>query len=345
MKKFLSIILSLAMMFSMSATTFATDGPNNTNRISRTVLDKIRGNTPVMTEAESAIAIELINEKADAQLLNATTEKTRSNSLEINQRAARIASIESELEAMGAIPLTIEDIYALNGLAYRPGAPDVPRDSNYVHFYGLTTYIGNHEVWSIVASSTGYDQSALPVPFYTDGTVTLYNQKAHVEADFRKYIDMATSAGSTLFEKAFKKLPVLNYIGSAWDIATFLNPTSTQKITIDYDGNQVYVYSYVAESSVGYFNFVMATERKQGTCVMISRQYMSGSSQVKNLTAGDYEARSKYYADYSHAVQLYKQGIFNYAYYVGDIQFKLDNSVVARINMPVYPSLWSIPGI
>ena len=138
---------------------------------------------------------------------------------------------------------------------------------------------------------------------------------------------------------------MLNYISLGWDIATFFNPTATQKVTIDYDATQVFIFSYVAESSVGYFDFMLTAERKQGTCVMYARRFSGGSSHVEELTVGEYELFSNHYADYSYAVDRYKDGLSRAAYYAGNIQFKLDNTVVATISMPTYSELWTIPGI
>lgn len=356
MKKLLSSILALTMVFSLSSTAFASDQASqplteqNEMRISREVLDKVRENAPAMSEAQAQQATDLISQKASAEHLN-TIEAAKqpygakSVSPEMAERTQEINDIEAELESMGAIPLTIEDVYALNGLAYRPGAPDVPDDTNYVNFYGLTSYIGNHEVWSIVAYSAGYDQSDISVPFYKDGQEVMFNTDSYVEGDFRQYIDLAANAGSTFAEEAFDSMPVLGYIGDAWTLSTFFNPTATQKITLDYDANQLYIYSYVAEESVGYFDFVMAVERIQGSCVLICRKYDASGSRVESAPAGSYEVRGNHYADYSHAVDLYKSGVTNYAYYVGPIKFYYDGQELARISMPKYSSLWTIPGI
>lgn len=350
MKKLVSLLLSSAMVFTLTTSALALDFAQSSsttdaseNRISRENLDKIRNSAPVLTEAQSQAAITLLNEKVQIEQLSISAHAENQQPLRHNQE--RLNSIDAQLDAMGVIPLSIEDLYTMTGRVYRPGAPDVPGDSNYVHFYGMTTYIGDYEVWSIVASSTGYDQSVLAVPFYTDGTAVIYNQDAYFKEDFRKYIDMGTSLASKKFDKAFEKLPVLNYIGTAWDIATFLNPTSTQKITVDYDANQVFIFSYVAKSSVGYFDFMLSAERKQGTCVLISRHFNGGNSQVKELASGEFEALAAHYADYQYAVDLYRNGMMRTASYVGDIQFKLDNKVVAKISMPTYSELWSIPGI
>ena len=78
---------------------------------------------------------------------------------------------------------------------------------------------------------------------------------------------------------------------------------------------------------------------------MISRQFLGGSSHAKNLAYGEFEVYSSHYADYAYAAELYEDGLVRACFYAGNIQFKLDNTVVATISMPVYPDLWSIPGI
>lgn len=351
MKRFLSMFIVFAISLCLCCPALAADvvaDSENTGRISRAALDEIRGDTPALTNAQYNTVVELINERAAIEQANNLASLNQASTRQsVSQGQARINAIDAELNTLGVIELSVEDLYAMTDSEYRPGAPSVPGDTNYVHFYGMTTYVGDYEVWSIVASSTGYDQSSLlSVPFYTDGTAVIYDQDAYVQADFSKYIDMASSiASSTFAEKAFEKLPVLNYISTAWDVATFLNPTSTQKITVDYDANQVFIFSYVAESSVGYFDFMLTAERKQGTCVLISRQFTGSSSHVENLAAGEFEVFSNHYADYAYAVDLYRNGMSRAAYYAGNIQFKLDNSVVATISMPTYSELWSIPGI
>lgn len=352
MKKLLSIVLSLSMVFSLSTTAFASEQPeHNELQISRTALDKIRGNTPVMSEAMAQEATDLISQKAYAEHLNEIDAAQQpygvieSVNPEIQRRTQEINAIEAELEAMGAIPLTIEDIYALHDRAYRPGAPDVPDDTKYVSFYGMTANIGNYEVWNIVAYSPYYDQSEISVPFYMREITTLFDADTYVKGDFSKYIDMAANTGSTFFKKAFDKMPLLDYIGTVWDISTYFNPTATQMITLDYDATQMYIYSYVAEKSVGYFDFIMAAERIQGSCILSCRQKDASGSHVKEVKAEEYEVKSAHYTDYDHAVDLYKKGTTHYAYYVGPIKFTYNGKQLAKISMPTYSEIWSIPGI
>ncbi len=349
MKKFLSLLLSSVMVLSMTAITFATENKidsadNQPIRVSRTALDEIRENTRVMSEAESKRAIELINEKANAERLN-NTPMTRSNSAEVLDRIARINDIENELEQLGATPLTLEEIYAIHGRTYRPGAPSEPNDTNYVNFYSLTTYIDNYEVYSIVAYSSGYSQSPLNVPFYTEGTAVIYDKDKYVENDFRKYIDMATSVGSSVFKEAFDRAPLLNYLGAVWDIGTYFNPTAQQKVTMNYVCGQTYIYSYVAEESIGYFDFMLTAERKQGSCVMSFGRYLAGDFTTEDTISYDYTIVSDHWADYDYAVQLHQRNSLQQAYRVGNIKFELDNRTADSFSMPYYNSIWNIPGV
>ena len=344
MKRIISLLLSLMLCLSLVSPALAMDASSTPNRISRKALDKVRGNAAVLLDSQYEAAIDLINERSsiEHELMVSPVAKNSSR-LTYNHR---LSSIDDELRNMGVVELSVEDLYTLTGNSYRPGAPSEPDDTNYVHFYGLTSYVGDYEVWSIVASSTGYSQSALPVPFATSGTATLYNSGTYVKNDFNKYIDMDSSVASATFaKKAFERAPLLNYISTFFDLATFFNPTATQKATIEYDANQVFVFSYVAEKSVGYFEFMLTTERKQGTCTLIVNQFLNGKSTVKNLAAGEFELYSPHYADYSYAAEIYKKGMTKTAFYAGNIQIKLDNTVAATISMPVYPELWSIPGI
>lgn len=284
MKRFLSMFIVFAMSLCLCCPAFAVDGVSdseNIGRINRAALDEIRGNTPALTNTQYNTVLELINERVTIeQSKNLIMLNQDSTQKAVSQKDARINVIDAELSALGVIELSVEDLYAMTDSEYRPGAPSVPSDTNYVHFYGMTTYVGDYEVWSIVASSTGYGQSSLlSTPFYTEGTAVIYDTDTYVQSDFSKYIDMTSSVASATFaKKAFDKLPVLNYISLGWDLATFFNPTATQKVTIDYDATQVFIFSYVAESSVGYFDFILTAERKQGTCSASSFDHCSFGS-------------------------------------------------------------------
>ncbi len=313
------------------------------NLIYRGNLDKIRGDAPTMTEEDSQLALDLISEKAkiEQQVQNIHCVDAYTTN-EIATKELRLRNIEMQLDAMGVVPLSMEDIYILTNS--RPGAAEVPSDSNYVHYYGLSTYIDNYEVWSIVAVSTGYDQSAISVPLYTDGTFTLYNADTYLPEDFNQCLDITTQFASIILDDAFEDYPILNYISTFYDIATYFNPTATQKVTITYDINQVFVFSYVADISTNYFTYTLVGEQKQGNFVMIAYSFQNGSSSVEQIATEEYLTRATHYADYAYAVNLYRNSQTRVQSYAGNVNIKLDGNIIKTISMPLYSELWSIPG-
>lgn len=341
-KRFIALLLSIIMIYSLASPALAvSSAPSESLRISRSAVEDIHGSTKVMTEAEATRAANLIAERENLEALS-----TASISSEVSDSlvAAQIATIDDELEALGAVSLTVEDIYNLHGLTY--GAPDVPNDTNYVHFYGLTAHIGTYDVYCIVANSTGFSQSKLSVPFYKADDIVVFDTDAYFESDFDQYIEMAASFAGVVFEEAFEKLPILEYVSDVWTLATYFNPTAQQKFTINYTCGQTYIFSYVADASVGYYDFTLTAERKQGNCTFKFEKYVSGDFIIppEGHSAYNFEALSEHWADYSYAVELYK----NYsqkASYVGDIRFLVDGSIAGKISMPIYSELWSIPGI
>ncbi len=344
MKKFLSSLLCFVMIFSMYTPALAASNSPSPTRINRAAVDKIHGNAPVMTESEAIRAADLIAEKET--LVASSSSSLASRKSAPASTVARISSIDSELEALGAVPLTIEDIYALHGLTYVPGAPDVPGDTNYVHFYGINTYIGNYDVYSIVAGSTGFSQTDLNVPFYKADDIVIFDKDAYAQSTFSQYIDMAASVAGVVFEDVFEKAPILNYVSDVWTLATYFNPTAQQKFTINYTCGQTYIFSYVADKSVGYYDFTLTAERKQGNCTFKFEKFVGGNFTIPpgGHNAYNFEALSKHWADYSYAVDLY-QDLARVASYVGDLRFLVNNKVAGKISMAYYSELWSIPGI
>ena len=69
MKKLMCILLSMIVIMtaiipaSAESQQVSVDNTQSQERISREVLDKVRGNTPAMSESESQRAIDLITEK------------------------------------------------------------------------------------------------------------------------------------------------------------------------------------------------------------------------------------------------------------------------------------------
>lgn len=339
-KRLVSLMFSFVMVCSLVSPALAVslEAPESL-RISRTAVENIHGSNNAMTESEAIRATNLIAEKETLEVLSAVSISSRNSAVE------RIATIEDELNALGAVPLTIEDIYELHGLAYN--APDVPDDTNYVHFYGMTTHIGNYDVYSIVASSTGFAQTDLSVPFYKADDIVIFDTDAYFESEFRQYIEMGASVAGVIFDEVFEKLPILDYVGDVWDLATYFNPTAQQKFTINYTCGQAYIFSYVTDESINYYDFTLTAERKQGNCTFKFEQYVAGDFLIPpgGHDAYNYEALSEHWADYSYAVELYQNNYSKGASYVGDIRFLVGGRVVGSFSMPTYDDLWSIPGI
>ena len=321
---------------------------NNTQsqeKISREVLDKVRGNTPAMSESESQRAIDLITEKnqLEQQAMHFQMGTMKPENLAAQNR---LNYINAELSTMNVVPLDIEDLYTLSGREYRPGADGVPDDTNYVKFYGLTTYIDdmNYEVWSIVAYSAGFPNTSILTPLYKEDTITIFNEKTYVSGDLSKVLDSAASAAGWLKKPKAETLATI--LSRVAGLATYLNPTSEKKLDIKYTCGQTFIYSYVAESSVGYFTFMLAGERKSCSIILIPYLMDSGTPQIlPSVVVGDFDFRAQHYADYDYAVERYKNGLFKTTSYVGSIIIKLDEEQIGKINMPTYAELWAIPGI
>lgn len=344
MKRFFSISLSICLIIACTVPAFASNKTSSDPiRISRDAVEKIHS-AAAMSEAESVRAVNLISEKTALEA--ALSQRTlQTNSSLTSSISAAVQSIDSELESLGAVPLTVADIYDLHGLSY-PGATDVPDDTNYVLFYGINTDIDGYDVYYIVARSSGFSMATYDVPFYTEGNAVIYDTDKYVENDFREYIDLATSVASTLFEETFENIPVLEYVGDIWDLSTYFNPTAQQKFSIDYTCGQTYIYSYVADKSEGYYTFQLTAERKQGNCTFMFEQYIAGDFVSPPYSPTyNFAVCTDRWADYDYAVELYKDGYMQEAHYVGDIEFTIDGREVDSFSMPYYNSIWSIPGV
>ena len=177
--------------------------------------------------------------------------------------------------------------------------------------------------------------------------------RSHFDSEF---ITLAISAAEFLFEDAFDEIPILTHLGTIWNIATFLGENSSQAITQQisclYAAQQTFVYSYVAESDVGYFDFMQTAERIAGFFQIDTYRYVNATPSHGALGTHEWEVFSDHYADYANAVQLYRQNFgMQYGYRVDDIDIVIydededDYSTKETISMYYYNSLANIPGI
>ena len=147
MKRFLSMFIVFAISLCLCCPALAADvvaDSEDTGRISHAALDEIRGDTPALTNAQYNTVVELINERAAIEQANNLASLNQASTRQsVSQGQARINAIDAELTTLGVIELSVEDLYAMTDSDYRPGAPPVTGDHNYVPFYGITDSVGD----------------------------------------------------------------------------------------------------------------------------------------------------------------------------------------------------------
>ena len=358
MKRFFSFFLSLVFISSIcciSGYAVPVDSSSFVSsaqplQINRSVLEELQGGRPAMTEEAAKTATQLIDQLTEIQRFITSPIVTHAQEVEHTTQMVQFYSIKNQLENLGVIPLTIEDIYALHGIDIASIAPSVPQDSLHITFYGVpTTILRNgtlYDVFSIFATSSGASTSDedQEVPLYTADSIDIYNIDTYVSTDFDDILSMAVTVAGAFFEDAFEKVPILNYLPELWTAATYFNPSTKQRVTLDYDASQTFVFSYVAEHSIGYYTHVQTSERIHGTCALLFRQYLLNDT-ILETASFSYSAQSQYYSDYTHAVDLYINNPMQTNYQIGNIRIKLNNNVIETISMPYYVSLANLPGI
>jgi hypothetical protein len=305
---------------------------------------KIKG---VFGESEREDFLRLLDELSNTQQqanalkqINKYTtnqEQQHKNKLIISEKEASEAKILNRINMLPVIKLTFEELVELGFISEQTddvnnnkkarlnevtvasaSTPYVPNDTLFVDFYGITSYtkINNvqYEVFEIVAQSKKVD-GIKQAPLYNSGFIQLLSTKSYTRDHFDKAVSgLATQANNFFYPPWFP----LSFIT---DPSAFFASQTTQKLELEYEAMQTFVYTYVSDGNAP-FDFMQTAERVAWYEIRKAVSYQVGTPTITNLQYANKQAVSTNYLQITAAATRYANYQRLPLYYkVGDVEF------------------------
>jgi len=352
LKKIISIVLLVSMVISFNTVSFAGEVEgSNKNKIKKAKIEKL-----YLGKAQNKNITESKKEKNEffdiLDQLQALELSKNSAELDVKEREKiekEIEKLEKKIEKMDSvIPLNNEEVKDLIGkeseeemMTTMGLKPSVPSGSTYVGFYGLTSYVSyggdDYEVFEIVAYSKKTGGFGNPMGY--TGTKTLLTDNAYSENQFLQTIETAGKFAASYYSLAFAVTDVI----ALSQMPSFFDTGSTQELTVDYDAQQIFVFAYVADSGVDWYEHSQTSERLRVASTYIASYTGSGVTEHKSGSM-NHTVDSDYYSDVNNAAKVYHDNLYPKVYYVGDYYYYHNGVKKATINTNSYSQLGSVPG-
>lgn len=349
MKKFLSIVLSLAMVFSLSATAFAaenTDTSDTTDKISRSEIESLFSSKPetrstLSLEDEQTLFLETIDQ---IQQLYFEQEAAINNGESTSDIDAEIAELESLVNQLPhAVHLT-DDTPMTRGVK-----PTLPASNTYTSVYAYDktgTYGGKtYDVFEIYCASKRFGGLGNNLG-YKGELVLLSDSKYDKNAYMQKEIE---AVGKFIAGTVYTPFAVADFLILS-QLPSFFDDGASQRLTASYTVGQTFVYSYVADKGINWFEHTQTTEQASHSDTVIAASIKNGITQQRSKS-NNVVYRGSYYPTSStatnsanNAAKLYATSNTQY-YFVGPISYYVNGVKKATINTNSFNSLWSIPGL
>ena len=349
MKKLVSMVLSLAMLFSLGVPAYAADEQGN-DRIRRSDIENL-----FETKASDATVNSVSTDDEEAVFLNTIDEIQK---LYFKQEAAieagestemidaEIARLENSINQLPhAVHLTAENVPTTRGIK-----PTLPSSNSYVNVYAydkVGTYNGTqYDVFEIYCSSKKAGGFANPIGY--EGDVTLvtdskWDQNEYMQKEI--YAVAKFVAGSIYAAFGIADFLVLS------QMPDFFDDGSTQKVTAEYRLGQTFLFAYAAEKGVNWYDHVLTTEQLSHSDTIIAASTNNGITEHQSKS-NNRVVRATYYPTSStsktaanQAAKIYATMGVREAYYVGSVSYYVDNVKKATINTNSYGELYAIPGL
>lgn len=363
MRRMVSLIMAVTLISMLIVPATAVEDSDGGNRIARTKVEELyrselSAKPANTTESVSTVEMtadmrdtffatidrisELKAEKAWAIENPVFASSSARSSLVIDQEIDRLYTV---IDSMPVIEMDNSDVAQLMGLQ-----PTVPSDTPYVHFYGLTTSVPvsgtRYEVFEIVAySDLAYSARNRPMYAFNDA-VQLLGSDTYTQNQFCKAVKFVID--NTVATLADTQISGASILYSLVDPLTFFSPSSSQSLEMKYKANSYYVYAYVSESGVGWYDFMQTTERMKidATITAYSPDYTPVEAETDGVTRKVSYLEGEYWADVERPATRYANGdISREAFPLGAKKIYRDNVHKETIPLTYYGSLDTIPGI
>lgn len=362
-RRILSLVLAFAMCMGLCVTVSAVEDCEVGNRISRTKIEELyQANMKTRTtiSSEPLTMIEMTDDMRDTffatidRISELKAEKAwasenpvyassaaRSNDV-IDEEIARLYDV---IDNLPVVEMDYAGVVELMGLQ-----PSVPSDTNYVHFYGLTSYVTvagtRYEVFEIVAYSD-LASSARNRPMYAfNDALQLLGSNTYSQNQFCKTIKYIID--NTVATLADTQITGASILYSLVDPIAFFSPSSSQSLEMKYKANSYYVYAYVSEAGVGWYDFMQTTERMKldATVTAYSPDYTVSEAETDGVVRKVSYMEGEYWADVERPATRYANGdISREAFPLGAKKIYRDNVHKETIPLDWFGSLDTIPGI
>lgn len=339
-KRILSLLLSLSMLLYFSSVAFAIDDTMATNTIKNqlnrdavfALMQKHNITGGIDQETKNAFFSKL------DKLNNLEKEKKlkKESSISIKNE---IQSIKSDIANMPVIELSASD---LRGIMASP--PSVPGNTSRVSFYGMMSYVPvsgvTYQVFEIVAYSNSIPGGTQPVsyPMFARGSVDLLSNGTYTQQQFSNAISLIAS----VIGNFYNSFSIISYIDN---LITFFQSGSTQKIQLDYNAQQTFVYAYVSDGNAN-FDFMQTTEK---VAISETRKAISTYAGIPHTCTSPEISTiktSNYYANVSRPATRYASYNFQQeAFAVGTPKYYYNGVFKATIPLNYYNSVYNIPGV
>ena len=349
MKKLISTFLALAMILSLSSTAFAVETADTTDRISRADIESLFASKPAALSSEGeeeqeALFLDTINRLQELHFQQEIANNNGESTTEIDNEISELEQIIDQLPH--AIRLT-EDMPVTRGIK-----PTLPSSNSYVDVYGYdktATYGGkSYDVFEIYCASKRAGGFANPLGY--EGTITLATDS---KCEQNKYMQQEVYATAKFIAGSiYPAFSVADFLVLS-KMPDFFADGSSQKLTAQYRLGQTFLFVYVADKGVNWYDHMLTTERLSFSDTVIAEYTYRGitdhqSKSTNRLKYASYyptasESTSKAAANY--AAKIYATTFNREAYYVGSITYYCNNVKKGTINTNSFGELYAIPGL
>lgn len=357
-KKVISLMLISCMLISLNATSFASEAgrddgfveSNSNVKISRDQIQKIYKEQGKVIPKRTIKMASSKNGKSDKEILleniNKIQELSQQKAINDNDQKAIVDEIDRLYKEINSLESVVELKIKedSDGIGVRGGPkPNVPTDTRYLKSYGITSYTSyggkDYQVYEVVVYTDDIEHSNKNPLLYLD-SIDLLDDGNYTRSDFFEDVVCTSSYVTSLIDIPYALfstvVPPSSYFGSS----------TSQSLKYEYTASQIFVYAYVAEKNVDWFEHMQTSERLSVTSEITAKVNKYGTVYSDTENCGTQIIESKKYADVNEPTKRYHNGYLNYEKYkVGDLKVYFDNDYKGKINTYYYSTVWSIPGL
>lgn len=348
MKKLLSMLLAVVMACSICIPVGATElnnGADSEDKISRDVIESIIASKPMAMGETSFSRQEIYDVLAERDTLMA--EKRMAENGGATRTLAQIEDdlslAEDTIAQMPVIELSSADVARIIG------KPTVPGSTDAIRFQGIPGRIRAsngryYDVFEIRASSKIVDADGWEALFDDGYGIELLGEDTYTENQFKKILKFAfTTAVSAGLDKAYSGSSL---VAGLIDPDQFFGSTSTQSLKLNYIAQSTFIYTYVAEDNVDWYDFMQTAESMYCDFTMIAYSSDYRPQDDENVWRRSFDVNDPdYFENPELAVERYADGdISHNGYPLGTKRVYYNNVHKHTIGLAYYGELASIPG-